>query len=62
MRGTEKLETLPDPLRVTLGRYMREEPDRFGEKLDRAEKQVSLYHFISSGAQRGVTRSLTFKI
>jgi hypothetical protein len=54
MRGTEKLETLPDPLRVTLGRYMRE-PDRFGEKLDRAEKQVSLY-------QRGVTRSLTFKI
>jgi hypothetical protein len=43
MRGTDELEDLPDSVKRTIDRYMCEEPERFDEKLGRAE---SRYHFI----------------
>lgn len=41
MRGTEELETLPDSVRANLDRYMREEPERFDEKLGRKSGIIS---------------------
>jgi hypothetical protein len=45
MRGTDELEDLPDSVKRTIDRYMCEEPERFDEKLGRAE---SRYHFVKA--------------
>jgi hypothetical protein len=43
MRGTDELEDLPNSVKRSIDRYMCEEPERFDEKLGRAE---SRYYFI----------------
>src|SRR5258707_13464912 len=50
MPATEELETLPDSVKATLDRYMREEGDRFDENLDRRNIDIISSHRVRSRA------------
>ena len=50
MPATEELETLPDSVKATLDRYMREECDRFDENLDRRNIDIISSHRVRSRA------------